>query len=88
MVKIPFVPRSVFVQSFFSPLRANPPGGPATEPVQPNVLQSNCGCIRCRLGRIHARLVTLALKASPPLDDEIGELVLDLGALMLDRGEK
>lgn len=74
MVKIPFVPRSVFIQSFFSPLRANPPGTPATEngraPISFDALQTYCTCSACRLTQIHGNLLRMAI-ALPPEQEKI-----------------
>jgi hypothetical protein len=50
------------------------------------VFTTNCTCTRCRLGKIHSRLIELALAVPPPFDEQLGELVLDLGAVMLDGG--
>lgn len=84
MVKIPFVPRNVFVHSFFSPLRADPPGNPATDngraPIQPDKLSIACHCIRCKLTAIHGDLLHLAID----LTDEFDKGVVDAANAIFD----
>jgi len=84
MVKIPFVPRNVFIHSFFSPLRADPPGTPATDhgraPIQPDSLSMACHCIRCKLTAIHGNLLHLAID----LPDEFDKGVVDAANAIFD----